>query len=482
MLLSFDCQLFVIGGGSGGVRAARIAANLGARVTIAENFRYGGTCVIRGCVPKKLLVYASHYAQEFADAAGFGWSVPAATFSWPKLVAAKDAEISKLSALYEKNLQSAGVQVLQGAARVVDAHTVEVNGQRIRAEHILVATGGTPFLPTLPGIEHAITSNEVFNLTTQPKRVLIVGGGYIAVEFAGIFHGLGSEVTLAYRGEQILRGFDDDLRDHLHDEMAQKGVRILLHTDVTGIEKRPDASLRVAWRSAEQQAVSVGDSQAVLQGASEGASSDVFDAVLYATGRIPNTQGLGLAAAGVALDKTGGVVVDAFGHSSVPSIHAVGDVTNRIALTPVAIREGAALAQTLFGSAPTAADLTTVPSAVFSQPQIGTVGLTEAQALQKVPRIDIYRANFRALGRGLAGGQERTLVKLIVDSASQRVLGAHMVGDDAAEIIQSLAVAIRMGATKADFDATVALHPTSAEEFVTLREKTTRSRSDQVTA
>ncbi|MDD5031086.1 MAG: glutathione-disulfide reductase [Rhodoferax sp.] len=456
----FDCQLFVIGGGSGGVRAARIAANLGARVIIAENFRYGGTCVIRGCVPKTLLVYASHYAQEFADAAGFGWSVPPATFSWPKLIAAKDAEISKLSAMYEKNLLAAGVQVLQGAARVVDAHTVEVNGQPWRAEHILVATGGTPFLPSLPGIEHAITSNEVFNLPEQPQRVLIVGGGYIAVEFAGIFHGLGSDVTLAYRGEQILRGFDDDLRSHLHDEMAQKGVRILLHTDVTGIEKQSDGSLRVG-----------------LRGGSGGAPSPCFfDAVLYATGRVPQTPGLGLAEAGVALDNTGGVIVDAYGHSNVPSIHAVGDVTNRIALTPVAIREGAALAQTLFGTAPTAADLTTVPSAVFSQPQIGTVGLTEEEALQQVAQIDIYRANFRALGRGLAGGKERTLVKLIVDSASQRVLGAHMVGDDAAEIIQSLAVAIRMGATKADFDATVALHPTSAEEFVTLKEKTTRTR------
>jgi len=459
-MTSFDTQLFVIGGGSGGVRAARIAASLGARVMIAENFRYGGTCVIRGCVPKKLLVYASHYAQEFRDAAGFGWSVPPTTFSWPRLIAAKDAEIGKLSAMYEKNLLNSGVQVLQGAARVIDPHTVEVNGQRIHAEHILVATGGTPFLPKLPGIEHAITSNEVFDLPEQPRRVLIVGGGYIAVEFAGIFHGLGSEVTLAYRGEQILRGFDDDLRAHLHDEMAQNGVRIMLHSDVAQIEKKGDGSLQVGLRS----------------GNDGTATQHSFDAVLYATGRVPNTQDLGLAEAGVALDKTGGVIVDAYGHSSVPSIHAVGDVTNRIALTPVAIREGAALAQTLFGNAPTAADLTTVPSAVFSQPQIGTVGLTEAQALKQVAQIDIYRANFRALGRGLAGGKERTLVKLIVDSASQRVLGAHMVGDNAAEIIQSLAIAVRMGATKADFDATVALHPTSAEEFVTLKEKTTRSR------
>lgn len=466
-MLDPEYQLFVIGGGSGGVRAARIAATLGARVAIAESFRYGGTCVIRGCVPKKLMVYASEYAQAFVDAAGFGWSVSPATFSWPKLIAAKDAEIGKLSAMYEKNLRNAGVTVMQGAARVLDAHTVEIDGVRVRAAHILIATGGTPFLPRLPGIEHAITSNEVFSLAEQPKRVLIVGGGYIAVEFAGIFGGLGSSVTLAYRGEQILRGFDDDLRQHLHDEMVQKGIRVALHTDVTEIAKQSDGSLRVGLQTAVTNDHGAPDRLTV---------STSFDAVLYATGRVPNTDGLGLVEAGVALDASGGVIVDAYGHSNVPSIHAVGDVTNRIALTPVAIREGAALANTLFGAAPTAADLTTVPSAVFSQPQIGTVGLTEAQALAQVERIDVYRANFRALGRGLAGSTERTLVKLIVDADSQRVLGAHMVGDGAAEIIQSLAVAIRMGATKADFDATVALHPTSAEEFVTLKEKVTRVR------
>ena len=454
----YNYQLFVIGGGSGGVRAARIAASLGARVAIAESFRYGGTCVIRGCVPKKLLVYAAHFAEDFADARGFGWTVPPAEFSWPRLIEAKNREIARLSGLYEKNLQGAKVEVMHGAARLVDAHTVAVNGQHITAEHILVATGGTPFVPQIPGIEHAITSNEVFDLPQLPRRVLIVGGGYIAVEFAGIFHGLGAQVTLCYRGDQVLRGFDDDVRTHLHDAMVQKGIAVRLHEDVTQMEKRSDGSLAVTLASAP-------------------AAPLVVDAVLYATGRVPNTQGLGLEEVGVALDAAGAVPVDAFGQTRIPSIHAVGDVTDRIALTPVAIREGAALANTLFGPERIRADLTTVPSAVFSQPPIGTVGLTEAQALEHTGSIDIYSARFRSMRHTLSGRDERTLVKLIVDTASQRVLGAHMVGADAPEIIQGLAIAIRMGATKADFDATVALHPTAAEEFVTLRDKVTRTRA-----
>ncbi|NUN60876.1 MAG: glutathione-disulfide reductase [Burkholderiaceae bacterium] len=454
----YHYQLFVIGGGSGGVRAARIAASLGARVAIAESFRYGGTCVIRGCVPKKLLVYAAHFAEDFADAQGFGWTVPPAEFSWPQLIEAKNREIARLSSLYEKNLQGARVEVMHGAARLVDAHTVAVNGQHITAEHILVATGGTPFVPQIPGVEHAITSNEVFDLPQLPRRVLMVGGGYIAVEFAGIFHGLGAQVTLCYRGEQVLRGFDDDVRAHLHDAMVTKGISVRLHEDVTQIEKRSDGSLAVTL---------AGTPGAPL----------VVDAVLYATGRVPNTQGLGLEEVGVALDGAGAIPVDAFGQTCVASIHAVGDVTDRIALTPVAIREGAALAHTLFGPARTPADLTTVPSAVFSQPPIGTVGLTEAQALEQTGSIDIYSARFRSMRHTLSGRDERTLVKLIVDTASQRVLGAHMVGADAPEIIQGLAIAIRMGATKADFDATVALHPTAAEEFVTLRDKVTRTRA-----
>lgn len=453
----FDYQFFVIGGGSGGVRAARVAAGHGARVAIAENFRYGGTCVIRGCVPKKLLVQAAHFSEDFADAAGFGWTVPAATFSWPALIAAKDQEIARLSAIYQDLLQRSGVTVLNGAARLHDAHTVEINGQRISAEHILIATGGRPFLPAIPGIEHAISSNEVFNLAQMPKRVLIVGGGYIAVEFAGIFQGLGAQVTLSYRGEQVLRGFDDDVRQHLHDEMAKKGIRIVLHSEVAGLARRPNGALQVAFEE-------------------KGSEPLVFDAVLFATGRVPNTEGLGLSEAGVELDPSGGVRVDEFGRTGVASIHAVGDVTNRITLTPVAIREGTTVANTLFGTAPAAADLALVPSAVFSQPPIGTVGLSENAALQTHDAIDIYRASFRPLRHTLSGRDERTLVKLVVDSASQRVLGAHMVGADAPEIVQGLAIAIRIGATKADFDATLGIHPTAAEEFVTLREKTTRRR------
>lgn len=456
---TFDYQFFVIGGGSGGVRAARVAAGLGARVAIAENFRYGGTCVIRGCIPKKLLVQAAHFSEDFADAAGFGWSVPPATFSWPRLIAAKDQEIARLSAIYQDLLLRSGVTVLNGAARVVDAHTVELNGQRISAEYILIATGGTPFLPAIAGIEHAITSNEVFDLAQMPKRVLIVGGGYIAVEFAGIFEGLGAQVTLSYRGEQVLRGFDHDVRQHLHDEMAKKGIQILLHSEISALVREPDGTLQVAF-------------------AGENPQHLPFDAVLYATGRVPQTAGLGLAEAGVELDRSAGVRVDEFGRTTVDSIYAVGDVTNRMALTPIAIREGSAVAQTLFGAAPLAADLAVVPSAVFSQPPIGTVGLSEDDALQTHDAIDIYRASFRPLRHTLSGRDERTLVKLVVDNASQRVLGAHMVGADAPEIVQGLAIALRMGATKADFDATVGIHPTAAEEFVTLREKTTRRKRD----
>lgn len=455
---TYDYQLFVIGGGSGGVRAARIAAGLGARVAITEGFRYGGTCVIRGCVPKKLLVYAAHFAEDFADAKGFGWTVPPAEFSWPQLIAAKNQEIARLSGIYESNLLGSEVTVLHGNARLLDPHTVEVNGQHIRAEHILIATGGTPYLPSIPGIEHAITSNEVFDLPQLPKRVLIVGGGFIAVEFAGILNGLGAQVTLCYRGQQILRGFDEEVTAHLQAEMVKKGITVLLNQHVAQISQSADASLAVELTGAQNSSLTV-------------------DAVMYATGRVPNTQGLGLAELGVALDHKGGVKVDAFGHTNLASIHAVGDVTNRISLTPVAIREGAALANTLFGPAPVAADLSTVPSAVFSQPPIGAVGLTETQALAQYGEIDIYSSAFRSLRHTLSGRDERTLVKLIVDSASQRVLGAHMVGADAPEIIQGLAIAIHMGATKADFDATVALHPSAAEEFVTLRDKIVRKKN-----
>ncbi|PKO72205.1 MAG: glutathione-disulfide reductase [Betaproteobacteria bacterium HGW-Betaproteobacteria-14] len=453
----YDYDFFVIGGGSGGVRAARVAASLGARVAIAENHRYGGTCVIRGCVPKKLLVYAARFADDFADAAGFGWRVGDTAFSWPALIAAKDREIARLSGLYRDTLQRAGVDVREGAARLAGAHAVELGGERITAEHILVATGGRPFRPVLPGIEHAITSNEAFDLPMLPRRVLIVGGGYIAIEFAGIFRGLGAEVALSYRGEEILRGFDDDVRRHLHAEMARRGIDIWLRSEVRGIARLPDGSLKVS-----------------LVGTAGGEA--VFDTVMMATGRVPNTDGLGLEAAGVALGRHGGIAVDDYQQTSVPGIYAVGDVTQRIALTPAAIKEGAALASSLFGSARVKADLDYVPTAVFSQPPVGTVGLSEAAALERCGEVDVYRAAFLPMRGTLSGREELTLVKLVVDSATQRVLGAHMVGADAPEIVQGLAVAIRLGATKADFDATLGIHPTAAEEFVTLREMITVRR------
>lgn len=454
-----DFDFFVIGGGSGGVRAARVAAGLGARVAIAEASRYGGTCVIRGCVPKKLLVQAAHYSEDFADAAGFGWTLPPGSFSWPALVAAKETEISRLSEIYRDLLDHSGVTVLQGMARFIDPHTLEVDGRRFRARHILIATGGKPYRPKLTGIEHAITSDEAFDLPEFPGRVLIVGGGYIAVEFAGIFNGLGAEVTLSYRGEQILRGFDDDVRRHLHGEMAKKGISILLNSSVAHLERRADGSLG-----------------ALFLGRSEGALP--FDAVMYATGRVPNVGGLDPGAAGVELAPGGGIRVDAWSRTSADHIYAVGDVTDGIALTPVAIREGAAVANSLFGPTPMAADLALVPSAVFSQPPIGTVGLSEAAALAKFDEVDIYQSSFKPLRHALSGRDERTLMKLVVDAASQRILGAHMVGPDAPEIIQGLAVALRMGATKAEFDATLGIHPTSAEEFMTLRGKQTRRRCD----
>jgi glutathione reductase (NADPH) len=450
----FDYDLFTIGAGSGGIRASRISHHLGARVGIAENYRIGGTCVIRGCVPKKLLSYAAHYAEDFEDARGYGWSIEGATFSWPALIANKNREIARLSKVYSDGFARVGVDVVEGTAKLVDAHTVAIGERRVTAQNILVATGGWPVKPAIPGIEHAITSNEAFELPELPKRILMVGGGYVAVEFAGIFHGLGSEVTLSYRGEQILRGFDDDVRQHLHDEMAKKGVSILLESTVSSIARRADGALEVSLRG--------------LSG-----NSLVCDAVMFATGRTPNTARLGLEEIGVKLDEEGGVVVDRFCRSSVANIFAAGDVTNRIALTPVAIREGAAVAMTLFGGTETPVDLDDVPSAVFSQPPVGTVGLSETQAVEKLGRVDIYKASFRPLRHTLSGRDERTLVKLVVDAATQRVAGAHMVGADAPEIIQGIALAVKAGLTKAQFDATVGIHPTAAEEFVTLREKKT---------
>ncbi|HEY6241288.1 MAG TPA: glutathione-disulfide reductase [Burkholderiales bacterium] len=449
----FDHDLFVIGAGSGGIRASRISHHLGAKVAIAENYRIGGTCVIRGCVPKKLLSYAAHYAEDFEDARGYGWSIEGATFSWPALIANKNREIARLSAVYTDGFARVGVTAIEGTAKLVDAHTVAIGERRVTAQNILVATGGWPTKPAIPGIEHAITSNEAFELPALPKRILIVGGGYVAVEFAGIFNGLGSDVTVSYRGEQILRGFDDDLRSHLHEEMVKKGVSFLVHSTVSGVARRANGALEAGIA---------------------GVSGGVFecDAVMYATGRKPNTAHLGLTEVGVKLDEEGGVVVDRFCRTSVDNIYAVGDVTNRIALTPVAVREGAAVAMTLFGGVETPVDLDDVPSAVFSQPSVGTVGLTETKAVAKLGKVDIYKANFRPLRHTLSGRDERTFMKLVVDPATQRVVGAHMVGADAPEIIQGIAIAVKAGLTKAQFDATVGIHPTAAEEFVTLREKT----------
>ena len=447
-----DYDLFVIGAGSGGVRAARIAASLGARVAVAEQHRAGGTCVIRGCVPKKLLVYASHFREDFEDAHGYGWTVGDPSFSWPTLIASKNTEIARLERVYEGLLERAGAKLLRGTARVVGPNAVELDGKRITARYILVATGGWPYKPSVPGAEHCITSNEVFDLAEQPRRVLVVGGGYIAVEFAGIFRGLGSDVTLSYRGDRILRGFDDDVRAHVQEEMAKKGVRFLLHSVIAGVERDVRGAYVVRFV--------------------EGHAPIEVDAVLSATGRAPKTRDLGLEEAGVALGESGEVVVDRFSASSVPSIYAVGDVTDRIALTPVAIKEGHAVALTLFGNQPTPVDHNDVPSAVFSQPPVGTVGLTEAEAKDRFHELEIYKSTFRPLKHTLSGRDERTMMKLIVDRASQRVVGAHVVGADAPEIVQGIGIAVKAGLTKAQFDATVAIHPTAAEEFVTLREKT----------
>ena len=452
--MNFDVDLFVIGAGSGGVRAAKIAAGHGARAMIAEESRIGGTCVIRGCVPKKLLVYASRFADAFRDAEGFGWSVGETRFEWPKLVAAKEKEITRLSQAYRANLGNSGVETIEQRAEVIGAHQVRLaDGREIASRHILIATGARPeFLPFVEGLEHAITSNEIFDLATFPRRLLVVGGGYIAVEFASLFRRLGAEVTEIMRAGNILRGFDEDMRDGLREEMTRAGVQFRFGCLPMRIGKSGPA-LRVDL--------------------SDGETLEV-DQVLIATGRRPNTSGLGLEAAGVALDPAGAVVVDQDSTTNVPSIHAVGDVTNRINLTPVAIREGHVLADHLFAGASAPADHHNVASAVFTTPEIGAVGLTERQAVERFAIVDIYKTNFRPMKATLTGGGERTIMKLVVDAASDRVLGAHIMGSEAGEMIQVLAIAIKMGARKADLDATMAVHPTAAEELVTMRKRTAR--------
>lgn len=443
----FDYDLFVIGAGSGGVRASRISAGFGARVAVAEEYRVGGTCVIRGCVPKKLLVYASSFSKDFKTAESFGWSVGETSFNWEKLIADKDAEIDRLNGLYKQTLGGAGVETIMGRAVVIGPNSVQVGDKTYTAGKILVAVGGWPSMPDVPGIEHAITSNEALHLDHLPKRIVVVGGGYIAVEFAGIFRGMGSEVIQLYRGEQILRGFDDDLRSRLADEMLKRGIDLRLGVNVTAIEKTPEG---------------------VCLTLTDGSSLDA-DAVMYATGRIPNTKGLGLETAGVEMAKGGAVKVDNHSRTNIPSIFAVGDVTDRVQLTPVAIKEGHAFALTEFGGTPVSPTHDAIPSAVFSQPPIGTVGLSESEARETYGEIEVYESDFRPMKYTLGGATERAYTKLIVDKASDKVVGAHMIGLDAAEIIQGIGIAVKAGLTKAQFDATVAVHPSSAEEFVLMR-------------
>jgi glutathione reductase (NADPH) len=448
-----EVDLFVIGAGSGGVRAARIAAMHGAEVAVAEEYRVGGTCVIRGCVPKKLLVYASRFSHEFEDAAGFGWTLPEPRFDWPTLIANKDKEIDRLERAYVANVEKTGAVIVRSRAVLVDPHTVRLaNGETCRARHILIATGGAPTVGAFPGHEHVITSNEAFHLPALPPRVLIHGGGYIAVEFAGIFAGLGSAVTLVCRSINILRGFDDDVRAHLRTEMERRGITVVSSETILAVEKNGAAfGVRLA----------------------HGRYIDV-DCVMFATGRAPNVAGIGLEAAGVKLAENGGIAVDEYSRSSVPHIYAVGDVTNRINLTPVAIREGHAFADTVFGGKPTAVDHADVPTAVFSEPELGVVGLTEEQALERHGRVDIYKATFRPMKATLSGRDTRMLMKLVVDGATDRVLGCHIVGEGAGEMIQMVGIAVKMKATKADFDATMAVHPTAGEELVTMRTPTAR--------
>jgi glutathione reductase (NADPH) len=444
----YDYDLFTIGAGSGGVRASRMSAALGARVAVAEERYMGGTCVNVGCIPKKLFAYAGHYAEDFVDSVGFGWAASKPMFDWPTLVANKDKEIARLNGIYERLLSGAGVTVFKSRAVILDAHHVEVEGRKISARHILVATGGWPVVPDIPGKELAITSNEAFHLPKLPQRVVVVGGGYIAVEFASIFHGLGVQTVLSYRGDCLLKVFDNELGTFLGNEMAKKGVRILLRSHIQAIER-------------------VGG--ALVCHLSDGTPLET-DAVMYATGRNPNTEGLGLERAGVEVAANGAVLVDDRFQTNVPSVHAIGDAIHKVQLTPVALAEGMVVADRLFGKAQREMDYRYVATAVFSDPNVGTVGLSEAEARRQYDEVSIFKSTFTPLKHRLSGRNELTFMKIVVDKASDRVLGVHMVGAEAGEIVQGFAVALVCGATKAQFDATIGIHPTAAEELVTMRE------------
>lgn len=443
----FDFDLFVIGAGSGGVRAARVAAGFGARVAIAELHQLGGTCVNAGCVPKKLFYYSSSYAEHFNDAKGFGWESETPRFNWKQLLQNKDREISRLNEIYRKMLLDAGVVILSGQAVLAGPHTISINNATYTAERILIATGGQPVLPDIPGGQYSISSNEAFHLPQLPQKIIIVGGGYIAVEFAGIFNGIGVDTALVHRGPLPLQGFDHEAREIFTNEMQKKGVRVLLNTNITGIE--PDAG-RYKVRYSD--------------GKSESA-----DLIMYAIGRRPNTAGLGLEKSGVMLDTNGAVVTDSYFQSNIPSIYAIGDVIHRHQLTPVAISEATVLARSLYGNQPSEMDYTNIATCVFSQPNVAMVGLTEELAKQRYDEIAVYRTSFRPMKHTMTGKNEKTLMKLLVDRASDKVVGAHMVGADAGEIIQGIAIAIKAGATKTQFDSTIGIHPTAAEEFVTMK-------------